>query len=103
MRSKDNPGYNGPDRREAEPSAGWHLDKKVPITLIVMLLVYGVTGLWAVADIKKDVELLKASSFEQHERDRRQDEQASGALALVRGQLERMETKMDRILEGRQK
>lgn len=92
--------WEGPDRREAEDEK-WHLDKKVPISLIVALLGYGVTGIWAFADVKKEVEVIKANISQQPDRDRRQDEQVSAALTLVRSQLERMENKMDRVLENR--
>jgi len=94
--------YEGPERRsEPEKAAGWHLDKKVPISLIMALLFYGATGLWYVADIKKDIELLKMSTLEQRDRDKRQDEQVANAVLLLRGQLERMENKMDRVLEAK--
>jgi len=94
--------YDGPERREqGDKPGGWHLDKKVPISLIMALLVYGATGLWYVADIKKDIELLKMSTLEQRDRDKRQDEQVANAMMLLRGQLERMENKMDRVLEAK--
>lgn len=92
--------YNGPDRREPPPKQ-WHLDKSVPISLIVTLLMYGVAGLWAFADVKKDVEVLKIQTVQQRDRDERQDKVSSEALALVRNQLERMESKIDRLVEKR--
>lgn len=98
----ENKAWNGQDRRAADPDK-WHLDKKVPITLIFALLTYGVAGLWAFAETKKDIEILKVNNVEQRERDRRQDDQTTAGLAIVRSQLERMESKMDRVLEGRNK
>lgn len=92
--------WNGQDRR-APPPKQWHLDKSVPISLIVTLLMYGVAGLWAFADVKKDVEVLKIQTVQQRDRDERQDKVSSEALALVRNQLERMESKIDRLVEKR--
>jgi hypothetical protein len=40
--------------------------------------------IWAIADIKKDVEVLKAQTMAQHERDERQDKTAAEAYALLR-------------------
>lgn len=98
--------FNGIDRREIAQQ-GWHLDKKVPLSLIFSMIVQACLVVWAIADIKKDVEVLKvqtASEFlGQHDRDRRQDDQAAAALAIIRAQLERMENKMDRVIEGRSK
>lgn len=87
------------DRRQTDDS--WHLDKKVPISLIVAVLVQAGMGIWAIADIKKDVELLKVESVRQHERDERQDKSTSEAVLLLRQQLERMESKIDRLVEKR--
>lgn len=82
---------------------GWHLDKKVPISIIVMIVMQGAAGLWVVADIKKDVEVLKAQGvqqqIQQRDRDERQDKQATDALGQVRAQLERVESKLDRLIE----
>jgi len=78
---------------------GWHLDKKVPISIILALLTQGVMGLWFIADIKKDVEVLKAQLLVQRDRDDRQDRTAGEAMTLVRQQLERVEAKLDRLIE----
>lgn len=82
---------------------GWHLDRKVPISIIALILMQGAAGLWAVADIKKDVEVLKVQAVQgqaqQHDRDDRQDKQATEALGQVRAQLERVESKLDRLIE----
>lgn len=83
--------FDGPERREPE-AQGWHLDKKVPLSLIFSMIVQACLVVWAIADIKKDVEVLKMQTTSeflgQHDRDRRQDEQAAAALAIIRTQLE---------------
>jgi hypothetical protein len=77
----------------------WHLDKKVPVGLIIALLTQGAAGLWFIADIKKDVELLKAQAIVQHDRDERQDKSANDTYAVIRTQLEKMDAKLDRLIE----
>ncbi len=77
----------------------WHLDKKVPIGLIVVLLMQGVAGVWAVADIKKDVELLKAAMLEQRYRDERQDKATADAVLQVRSDIKELGQKLDRLIE----
>lgn len=79
----------------------WHLDKKVPLSLIFAMLVQAAIVIWAIADIKKDVEVLKMQVSTQHERDDKQDRQMSEALTLLRNQLDRLDAKMDRLLEKR--
>ena len=80
----------------------WHLDKKVPISIILVLAMQFIGGLWVVADIKKDVEVLKAGLVTQHERDDRQDRQdrqGSEALTLVRNDILDVGRKLDRLIE----
>ena len=57
--------YDGQDRRTPPPAKdpGWHLDKKVPLTLIFAMLMQAAMVIWAIADIKKDVEVLKSQSM----------------------------------------
>ena len=90
--------YSGENRRAPEPQ-GWHLDRKVPLTLIFAMLVQAAMVILAVADIKKDVELLKADNVVLHQRDTQQQVDNNAALALIRQQLERFEGKLDRLIE----
>lgn len=77
----------------------WTLDKKVPISIIVALLTQASLGLWAVADIKKDVEILKTQIVVQRERDERQDRQSTDAVSLVRSDIKEVSSKLDRLIE----
>lgn len=82
-----------------DDSTHWHLDKKVPISIIAVLLMQGFAGMWFVADIKKDVELLKDARLEQRERDSRQDKTAAEATSLLRGDISILSQKLDRLIE----
>lgn len=87
----------------SDKETGWHLDKKVPITLILVLTLQGVTGLWFIADMKKDIELLKAAMVEQHLRDERQDRSTADAVSLVRQDIRELSNKLDRLIERKSK
>lgn len=95
--------YEGPDRRLPAEPPGWHLDKKVPLSLIFAMLVQMGYVVWAVADIKKDVELGKMQNQEQRERDRRQDDQVAQSISLVRNDLSVIRGQLDRLLEERRR
>ena len=91
--------HQGPNlRAEPEPN-GWHLDKKVPLTLIFAMLVQAGMVIWAVADIKKDVELLKADVANIHKTDDRQSEDLRQALRTIQDQFSRVDGKLDRLIE----
>jgi hypothetical protein len=79
----------------------WHLDKKVPLSLIFAMLIQAAMVIWAVADIKKDVEILKSRVTAQQDRDERQDRTVNEIAAELRTRLERMDTKLDRLIEKR--
>lgn len=84
---------------ERRASDHWHLDKKVPISIILTLLIYGISGLWFVADIKRDVEVLKAQQTLQRDRDERQDRAVAEALAQLRDAVREGNQKLDRLIE----
>lgn len=78
---------------------GWHLDKKVPISIILALLFQAATGLWFLANMSTDIELLKRSENQQHDRDERQDRAQAEAYLRLSEQLQKVADKLDRIIE----
>ena len=85
----------------APTKESWHLDKKVPLSLIFALLIQAAMVIWAVADIKKDVEILKSRVTTQQDRDDRQDKTLGEVVSRLQTQLERMDGKLDRLIEKR--
>lgn len=81
------------------PDNQWHLDKKVPLSLIFAMLVQAAMVVWAIADIKKDVEVLKAEMALQVDRDNRQDRAGAEAVALVREDLHEVNSMLQKLLE----
>lgn len=77
----------------------WHLDKKVPLTLIFMMIVQISIAVWAIADIKKDIEVLKAYVQFQADRDSRQDRVASESLQLLREDIKDIKSLLMRSAE----
>jgi hypothetical protein len=56
-------------------------------------------AIWAIADIKKDVEVLKAAMVQQVDRDNRQDRAGAEAVALVREDLHEVKSMLQKLLE----
>lgn len=92
---KNHPDPQDIDDREQQ----WHLDKKVPLSLIIVVALQGVAGLWVIADIKKDVEVLKSHQAMQIERDSRQDRASGEAVALVREDIKEVKTMISRLID----
>lgn len=85
-----------PERRDTD---NWHLDKKVPLSLIFAMLTQAAMVIWAIADIKKDVEVLKTQVTTQAARDARQDSDVRDAMAQLREALATLNSKLDRLIE----
>lgn len=88
-----------PQEQHRAPQEHWHLDKKVPISLLLVMLMQGIAGIWAIADIKKDVEVLKSVAVQQIDRDNRQDRAAFEAVGLVREDIKEVKSMIARVLD----
>ena len=84
---------------ERRQKGRWHLGKEVPLSLIFAMLVQAGMMLWVIAEIKKDVEILKSQMLAQHDRDDRQDQRSGESVLLLRTQLDKMDSKLDRLVE----
>ena len=78
---------------------GWHLDKKVPIGIIAAMLMQFAGGLWFISKLDARILALEAGATAQHERDERQDNSSKEALGQLHRQLERIDEKLDRLIE----
>jgi hypothetical protein len=85
--------------RPDDPDNQWHLDKKVPLSLIFAMLIQAGMVIWVIADIKKDVEVLKATMAAQADRDNRQDRAAYEAVALVREDLREVKALLNKLVD----
>lgn len=77
----------------------WHLDKKVPLSLIFAMVVQVVVVTMFFADIKRDVELLKADVITLHQRDSRIEIDSKEQIRLLQEHLTRIDQKLDRLIE----
>ena len=97
---------SGYDRRaplEPTQDNGWHLDKKVPIGLIIGMVAQVVIGAWWVtsqlAEQRKDIELIKADVIVLHQRDNQSTDSLREAMRLMQEQFSRLDAKLDRLIE----
>jgi hypothetical protein len=92
--------YTDPNHDRRAPAAqGWHLDKKVPISLIIAMFLQFAGVIWYAGKIDARVAALETSQQVQKERDERQDRSNSETIALLRTQLQDISSKLDRLIE----
>lgn len=94
--------YSGEDRRAPEP-VGWHLDKRVPISLIITIMIIAGSGIGAFFKHETSIELLKAGFEVLHDRDLKQENDFREALSQMRDLYKEMNAKLDRLIELRMK
>lgn len=87
------------DRRTQLEETGWHLKKEIQFGHIVTTLTVAVAAMFYFTKIEQRLALVEQLQVMQQMRDERQDKAASEALVLLREQLERMDNKLDRVLE----
>lgn len=87
------------NQTKSDKEGQWHLDKKVPLSLIFAMLVQAAMAIWAIADIKKDVEVLKAAMVQQLDRDSRQDRATADAVGLVREDIKEVKVMLSRLID----
>lgn len=83
-----------------QPSAGsWHLDKNVPITIIVTLLLQSAGGLWFVSKLDSRIEYLERARLEQQNVDAAQDTRLNDTVRTIREDVRDLNSKIDRLIE----
>ena len=76
----------------------WHLDKKVPISIIAALFIQFMGGVWFMSKLEARIMALESSQTEQRTRDDRQDRAASEAVAVIRSQLDRIDANIIQLI-----
>ena len=98
------------DREEGTPETtkAWHQDRKIQLGHIISTLGLTVTLVVTIVQVTTyigrvdaRVQVLESSMVQQHDRDERQDKATAEALAALRQQLERIDAKLDRLIEGK--
>lgn len=82
----------------------WRLGKEIPIATIVVLAVQTASVIWWAASTSAKVEFMRetvvTTQVAQVAVDRRQDEEAQRAENRILLQLDKLNQKMDRLIEG---
>lgn len=82
---------------------GWHLKKEIQLGHLITTLTVMVSAVIYVGRIDQRVAVLEAATVAQHDRDERQDRAATEERLVIRAQLDKINDKLDRLVEGRQR
>ena len=89
------------DQPGAVSIEGWHWKKEVQIGHIISTVIVAASAFMYITSMEKRITLIEQQLMAQKERDMRQDQATTEALHLIRGQLEKMDSKLDRALDRR--
>ena len=85
----------------------WHVGKEIPIATIAVLIAQTVGVIWWAASTSAKVDFMKeaavAAHIVQNAIDRRQDDDATRSEGRIVTQLDKLNEKVDRLLEDRGK
>lgn len=84
---------------DQHPSPGWHLDRKVPISIIITLVSLAGAGMSAYGGLRRDIELLKADALVLHQQNTQQNNDLDKAITVMQANFQRMDAKLDRLIE----
>lgn len=95
MTDYSDPAHN----RRAPTEHGWHLDRKVPISLIVTIICLFLAGMSAYGDLKKEIALMQSDIGTLQKADDRQADALKEALSALQSQLNRIDANLYRLIE----
>jgi hypothetical protein len=81
------------------PADKWHLKREVQLSHIITTLAVAVSVAVYVQKIETRLALVELALIEQRERDKKQDQVAAEVAAAVHNKLEKMDNKLDRLIE----
>ena len=84
---------------EPKDQPGWHLKKEVQLSHIITTLTIAAAAFLYIGKIEQRISIIESQVVAQYQRDERQDKAMAEAVELVRRQLDRMDSKLDRLVE----
>jgi len=79
--------------------AGWHLKKEIQLGHIITTLTVAMSAVIYTQKLEQRIAIMENQIVTQRERDEKQDKATSDAINHVRAHLDRMEAKLDRLIE----
>lgn len=79
----------------------WHLKKELQLGHIITTCTVLFSVIWYAGKLDQRIALVEQAVSAQRERDDRQDKQTVDSTTLMRVQLDKIEAKLDRVIEAR--
>lgn len=94
--------YQGDDRR-APLETSWHLKKEINVTIIISVMGIALACVKGYTDLKSDIALIQADQSVLHQKVAKQEGNLEKAITVLQAHYQRMDAKLDRLIERSQK
>ncbi|NVN99295.1 MAG: hypothetical protein HXX17_08225 [Geobacteraceae bacterium] len=91
--------YTGPDRRTISSDVHWTFKKELQLGHIISTVIFALTGLFYVTKMDQRIAIIETQVTAQKEKDSAQDKVYSEALQQIHAQMDRIDAKLDRLVE----
>jgi hypothetical protein len=88
------------DTKGREP---WHIKREIQLGHLITTITVAVSVIVYVSKLEQRIALVEQQHQVQRDRDAQQDQATREAMATLRQQLDRMDTKLDRLIERERK
>lgn len=88
------------DHKGREP---WHIKREIQLGHLITTITVAVSVVVYVSKLEQRIALVEQQHQVQRDRDAQQDQATREAMATLRQQLDRMDTKLDRLIERERK
>lgn len=79
----------------------WHIKREIQIGHLITTMSVAFSVIWYAGKLEQRIALVEQSIVMQRERDMSQDNQASMSYQQMRQQLDRIDSKLDRLIEAK--
>jgi hypothetical protein len=94
--------FEGPDRRAREHER-WHIKREFQLGHLITTLAMATSVIVYIGKMEQRIALVEQSVTEQRARDDRQDKAITSALDAIERRLGKLDDKMDRVLESKER
>jgi len=80
---------------------GWHLKKEIQLGHLVTTIAVALSAVMYINKLDQRITLIEQKVADQKEQSERELKMTADSMSLLRGQLDRMDSKLDRIIESK--
>ena len=78
----------------------WHLKKEIQLGHLITTATVAISAILYIAKVEQRVAVIESQIVMQHERDKALEERTTESMRITRTQLERIDAKLDRLVES---